>query len=346
MDDVTAVALDALRREPAGPAARFLLPDQPSGLAARVADKASLAATCRRLGVPHPRTSPRPTPRRPPPWPRPWACPSSPVEPPVAAPARHRTARHGLRGPVGRPGPRAVRPPRRGRQRPPAPAVPARGPRPGLVLPRVLRPLRRYRGVAATGRKVRSWPDGAGLTAAGVWAPNPAVERTARDLVSALGYRGIADLDFRLDPGTGTYHLLDSAPRRAVPAVRRRLGARRGPRAAPGPDGAPGARPGPLMYGRRFVVENYAALSCSRRPGPAPARAPGCGAAAGARSGPGTRRTTRARARDGPCVGRPPGAARLGGAAPGLAGPGAGPAGRADPRAAAPLPAQDSLPRP
>lgn len=45
-----------------------------------------------------------------------------------------------------------------------------------------------------------------------MWAPNPAVERLARGLVAALGYRGVADLDFRRDPGTGAYHLLDFNP--------------------------------------------------------------------------------------------------------------------------------------
>lgn len=54
--------------------------------------------------------------------------------------------------------------------------------------------------------------------------------------------------------------------RRAVPALRRSRRARRRPRDASGPDrpSGPGALP---AYGRRFVVENYAALSVLTSPG-------------------------------------------------------------------------------
>ncbi|OII70491.1 MULTISPECIES: ATP-grasp domain-containing protein [unclassified Streptomyces] len=268
MDDVTAVSLDGLRAETAGPAARFLLPDQPSGLAARVADKASLAATCRRLGVPHPRTlAPAdaeeaaamtaalglPVVAK---WSRPWLLPPgtglrSTVLARSVAQVRELYGRRAEAGST-------------------------------LLLQQYLPEGRDLDwffhaycdrsgacSVAATGRKVRSWPDGAGLTAAGVWAPNPAVERTARDLVSALGYRGIADLDFRLDPRTGTYHLLDFNPR---PGAQFRLFA--------DPWGLDvvraqhldlTGRPVPDLvrsYGRRFVVENYAALSLLASPRP------------------------------------------------------------------------------
>ncbi|WP_175412811.1 ATP-grasp domain-containing protein [Streptomyces sp. TRM64462] len=280
LDDATAVALDELRHKPGGgegPASRFLLPEQPSGTAARVADKAALAATCRRLGVPHPRTlAPAdadeaaamaaalglpdvPVVAK---WSRPWLLPPG----------------SGLRSTVLARTTGQVR------------ALYARGAEAGsaLLLQRYLpggRDLDWFFhaycdsagtcGVAATGRKVRSWPDGTGLTAAGVWAPNPSVERTARDLLDALGYRGIADLDFRLDPRTGTYHLLDFNPR---PGAQFRLFS--------DPWGLDvvralhldlTGRPVPDLvrsYGRRFVVENYAALSVLTSPRPR-SRTPG-----------------------------------------------------------------------
>ncbi|MCH0543407.1 ATP-grasp domain-containing protein [Streptomyces sp. MUM 203J] len=269
MDDVTAVALDELRREDEGPAARFLVPEQPSGLLLRVADKARLADTCRRLGVPHPRTllpgcadeaaamaealglPDAPVVAK---WSRPWLLPPggalrSTVLARTVGQVRELYARRSEAGSA-------------------------------LLLQRCLPDGRGLDwffhaycdssgscGVAATGRKVRSWPDGAGLTAAGVWAPNPAVERTARDLVAALGYRGIADLDFRLDPRTGMYHLLDFNPR---PGAQFRLFS--------DPWGLDvvraqhldlTGRPVPDLvrsYGRRFVVENYTALSVLASP--------------------------------------------------------------------------------
>ncbi|MFI2227118.1 carboxylate--amine ligase [Streptomyces fradiae] len=272
LDDATALALDELRREPDGPTGRFLLPDQPPGLAARVADKAGLAATCRRLGVPHPRTLVPadadeaaamaaslglPVVAK---WSRPWLLPPG----------------AGLRSTVLARSTRQVR------------DLHARVAQAGspLLLQRYLPASRDGDwffhaycdragacGVAATGRKVRSWPDGAGLTAVGAWAPNPAVERLARDLLAALGYRGVADLDFRRDPETGTYHLLDFNPR---PGAQFRLFS--------DPWGLDvvralhldlTGRPVPDLvrsYGRRFAVENYAALSVlaspRRRTGP------------------------------------------------------------------------------
>lgn len=274
LDDATAVALDGLRREPGGPVHRFLVPEQPPGLAALVADKAALAATCRRLGVPHPRTlAPAdadeaaamaaslglPVVAK---WSRPWLLPPG----------------AGLRSTV------LVRSARQVRD------LHARGAEAGsaLLLQRYLPASRdgdwffhAYcdgAGVcraAGTGRKVRSWPDGAGLTAVGTWAPNPAVERLARGLVAALGYRGVADLDFRRDPDTGAYHLLDFNPR---PGAQFRLFS--------DPWGLDvvralhldlTGRPVPDLvrsYGRRFAVENYAALSVLASPRPR-TRAPG-----------------------------------------------------------------------
>jgi predicted ATP-grasp superfamily ATP-dependent carboligase len=64
-----------------------------------------------------------------------------------------------------------------------------------------------------TGRKVRSWPPWGGATAQGYVETNlELAEKTAR-LCQDIGYRGVFDLDWRLDLRTGEYNLLDFNPR-------------------------------------------------------------------------------------------------------------------------------------
>ncbi|KOX37757.1 hypothetical protein ADL06_02475 [Streptomyces sp. NRRL F-6491] len=258
LDDVTALAL-ARRRAELAP--RFLLPEQTEAQLLRVADKASLAETCAALGLPHPRTElptgadeaaamawalGLPVVAK---WSRPWLLPAG----------------AGLRSTS------IVRSLAEVRE------LYARSPEAGsrLLLQELL-PAGRdldwfFQGyvdsagrcpTGATGRKERSWPTGAGLTAAGRWTVNPALDRTARALLDALGYRGVCDLDFRLDRTTGAYHLLDFNPRPgaqfrlftdldgldAVRALHLDL------------TGRPVPPPSPA-YGRRFVAENYALLS-------------------------------------------------------------------------------------
>ncbi|WP_426365811.1 ATP-grasp domain-containing protein [Streptomyces sp. E-08] len=263
LDDVSAFAL-ARRRS--GLVPRFLLPVQTEEQLLRVADKAALAETCADLGLPHPRTElPEgadeaaamawslglPVVAK---WSRPWLLPAG----------------GGLRSTA------IVRSLAEVRE------LYARTPEAGsrLLLQEML-PAGRdldwfFHGyvdaaggcaTGATGRKERSWPDGAGLTASGRWTVNPTVERTARDLLDALGYRGVCDLDFRLNRATGAYHLLDFNPR---PGAQFRL--------FTDPDGLDVVRalhldltgrpvpPRSPVYGRRFVVENYAALSLLASP--------------------------------------------------------------------------------
>ncbi|MEV0846524.1 ATP-grasp domain-containing protein [Streptomyces sp. NPDC049954] len=270
MDDLGAI--EAARLPPAL-AARFLLPDQPPGLAARVADKAELAGVCAEAGVPHPETV-RPTGpaeaeaaarRLGPPvvakWSRPWLLP----------PGR------GLRSTT------VLRSPRE------AAALYERTPEAGsaLLLQQFLPPgpggdwfchayadrTGRLRA-GGTGRKLRSWPPGAGLTAVGRWEHDARIADSARRLVETLGYRGILDLDLRIDAATGAPHLLDFNPR---PGAQFRLFTDRG-----GLDVVralhldltgrplPGRAPAP---GRRFTVGNYALLSALKsRTGAAGAR--------------------------------------------------------------------------
>ncbi|MFF0199370.1 ATP-grasp domain-containing protein [Streptomyces sp. NPDC005017] len=264
MDDAGAVAADRLRGELAS---SYLLPGPSRTAPEHVADKAELASVCAALDVPHPRTllpdSPAeaasaawrlglPVVAK---WSRPWLLPPG----------------SGLRSTV------LVRSAREARE------LHARGTEAGsaLLLQEFLPPGENrdwfFHGYAdrggsvrggGSGRKLRSWPRAAGLTAVGTWTPNPRVRALAEHLTAGLGYRGVLDLDFRLG-GAGDYHLLDFNPR---PGAQFRLFA----------DGAgldvvralhldlphrplPQGRPRP---GREFVVENYAPLTALR---PAPA---------------------------------------------------------------------------
>ena len=122
---------------------------------------------------------------------------------------------------------------------------------------------------AFTGVKERSYPADAGLTSLGRSAPNEELREQVIALLAELAYRGILDLDIRLDERTGEYHLLDFNPR---------LGAQfRLFRDTAGTDVALAAYldltsqpipPGEQVNGRAFLVENYdpiSALSHLRR---------------------------------------------------------------------------------
>src|SRR5690606_18393929 len=92
---------------------------------------------------------------------------------------------------------------------------------------------------------------------------NAEVTRHARRLAAHLGYDGVLDLDFRRNPVTGAYHLLDVNPR---PGAQFRLFTD-----ASGLDVGRAlhlpltGRPVPVsepVHGRVFVVENYGLASC------------------------------------------------------------------------------------
>ncbi|MFF2849618.1 ATP-grasp domain-containing protein [Streptomyces sp. NPDC058001] len=261
MDDASAIAVSRLYRELTD---LFLLPSQPGGLPERVADKAELAEVCRALDLPHPVTlipeSPAqaaaaawqlglPVVAK---WSRPWLLPP---DSDLRSTTLLRSA-HEAEALYRRTGDAGSR----------------------LLLQAYLPPGPRrdwfFHGYAdrsgtvhggGSGWKHRAWPPGAGLTAEGRWLPNPRLRSAAEDLVRVLGYRGILDLDFRLDPEAGTYHLLDFNPR---PGAQFRLFAD-----ATGLDVVRALHldlthrslpePAPLP-GRTFVVENYAPLAALR----------------------------------------------------------------------------------
>ncbi len=67
--------------------------------------------------------------------------------------------------------------------------------------------------VVFTGIKLRSWPPHAGMTACARTVPNPGLAQAAARFCQAIGFSGIADLDWRLDLRDGQYKLLDFNPR-------------------------------------------------------------------------------------------------------------------------------------
>ena len=83
----------------------------------------------------------------------------------------------------------------------------------GLVLPRLLRRRISACRPAFTGVKERSYPAHAGLTSLGRCEPNAVLRDQVTALLGKLGYRGILDLDLRLDRRDGEYKLLDFNPR-------------------------------------------------------------------------------------------------------------------------------------
>lgn len=108
-----------------------------------------------------------------------------------------------------------------------------------------------------TGRKLRSWPPHAGVTTRAYSASNPELKDLTLELCAKTGFRGICDLDWRLDTRDGRYRLLDFNPRMGAQF---RLFER-----ADGIDvvramyldltGQPLA-PAPQVDGREYVVEN------------------------------------------------------------------------------------------
>ncbi len=115
---------------------------------------------------------------------------------------------------------------------------------------------------AFTGVKERSYPVGAGLTSRGRATANDALRGEVTSLLARLGYRGLLDLDIRLDARDGRYHLLDFNPRlgaqfrlfRDTAGTDVALAAYLDLTGQPIPEAA-------QVDGRRFVVENYDPIS-------------------------------------------------------------------------------------
>jgi predicted ATP-grasp superfamily ATP-dependent carboligase len=64
-----------------------------------------------------------------------------------------------------------------------------------------------------TGHKVRQFPVHVGCASLGICKWNEEVANTTMNFMKALGYRGILDIGYRLDPRDGKYKVLDINPR-------------------------------------------------------------------------------------------------------------------------------------
>lgn len=64
-----------------------------------------------------------------------------------------------------------------------------------------------------TGHKIRQFPIHLGCASLGICRWNERVARTTERFMKALGYRGILDIGYRLDPRDGQYKVLDVNPR-------------------------------------------------------------------------------------------------------------------------------------
>ena len=67
--------------------------------------------------------------------------------------------------------------------------------------------------VGFTGRKVRQYLPDTGAASVGICGANPEVDAATRTLMKKVGYAGIVDMGWRLDPRDGKYKLLDVNPR-------------------------------------------------------------------------------------------------------------------------------------
>ncbi|MCD2193294.1 ATP-grasp domain-containing protein [Actinomycetospora endophytica] len=127
-----------------------------------------------------------------------------------------------------------------------------------------------------TGVKLRSWPPHAGFTTAGRARWNDELADHARRLFDTVGFRGIADLDWRRDLRDGRYKLVDFNPR--VGAQFRLFEDEAGLDVVRAQHLALTGRPVPharFPEGRAFVVEDFdyaarVAYRGDRTDGPAP----------------------------------------------------------------------------
>jgi predicted ATP-grasp superfamily ATP-dependent carboligase len=112
--------------------------------------------------------------------------------------------------------------------------------------------------VGFTGKKLRSYPLFAGPTTLGVSIPNEPLCKQTEALLSAIGFSGIVDLDYRRDERDGSFKLLDFNPR--VGANFRMFEDRAGidvVRALHLDLTGRGVQRSPMIEGRKFIVEPY-----------------------------------------------------------------------------------------
>jgi predicted ATP-grasp superfamily ATP-dependent carboligase len=113
-----------------------------------------------------------------------------------------------------------------------------------------------------TGRKIRQWPLRGGITTLGLCSRNEALEHTAKKFMTAIGYSGVVDMDFRYDARDRKYKLLDVNPR--VGSTFRLFVSSNGndvSRALYNDLTGKHSSPGTVHDGRKWVVENFDLLA-------------------------------------------------------------------------------------
>ena len=70
--------------------------------------------------------------------------------------------------------------------------------------------------VGFTGKKIRQCPVYTGSTSLGICLNNQIVEKTTKEFMKAIAYKGVLDIGYRYDARDGSYKLLDVNPPSAV----------------------------------------------------------------------------------------------------------------------------------
>jgi D-aspartate ligase len=116
--------------------------------------------------------------------------------------------------------------------------------------------------IGLTGRKIRQFPAYTGATSLGVCVENERVAQLSRSFMKAIGYRGILDMGYRFDARDGQYKVLDVNPR--VGATFRLFGDTAGldvVRALYLDLTGQEVKPGLPREGRKWIAENCDVLS-------------------------------------------------------------------------------------
>jgi D-aspartate ligase len=109
-----------------------------------------------------------------------------------------------------------------------------------------------------TGRKIRQWPVHRGVATLGICLRNEIVEKTTKEFMKAVGYRGMINIGYRYDARDGQYKVLDVNPR--IGATFRLFVDNKGTDVARAlyldMTGQP-VVPGVAIDGRKWVVEDF-----------------------------------------------------------------------------------------
>ena len=116
-----------------------------------------------------------------------------------------------------------------------------------------------------TGKKIRQCPVYTGATSLGICQRNEIVEKTTKEFMKKIGYKGILDIGYRFDARDGVYKVLDINPR--IGSTFRLFVAENGmdvARALYLDLTGQAVIPGLVPEGRKWIVEDLDLVSCFR----------------------------------------------------------------------------------